>query len=68
MNTKKLLNVLYTIFSVFVIGIAFPTLVSAFVALSTKATFSDAVECAGFWVFSVVMWIVSSICIIDNEN
>jgi hypothetical protein len=66
MNTRKLLDALYTIFSVFIIGLAFPVLVSAFIALTTEATFSDAVECPAFWVFALLGWIISGVYLNDE--
>lgn len=66
MNTRKLLDALCIIFSVFIIGLASPTLVSAFIALTTEATFSDAVECPAFWVLTLLGWIISGVYVNDE--
>jgi hypothetical protein len=66
MNTRKLLEALYIIFSVFIIGIAFPVLVSAFIALTTEVKFSDCVETPPFWLFTLLGWIVGGVYVNDK--
>jgi uncharacterized BrkB/YihY/UPF0761 family membrane protein len=66
MNTKKLLDALYIIFSVFIIGLASPSLVSAFIALTTEAKFSECVETFPFWLFTVLGWIIGGVYVNDE--
>ena len=64
--TNKLVEALYVIVSIFAIGLAFPSLVSAFIALTTEATFSDCVFTAPFWLITVLGWISAGVYINDQ--
>jgi succinate dehydrogenase/fumarate reductase cytochrome b subunit len=66
MNTKKLSFVLYIVCGVFVIGLAFPVLVSAFIALTTEAKFSECVETFPFWMCSIFGWIGGAVYLLDE--
>ena len=61
MNTKKLLEALYIISSVFIIGLTSPVLVSAFITITTETKFSECVESFPFWFFTVGGWILGAL-------
>jgi uncharacterized membrane protein YdcZ (DUF606 family) len=66
MNTKKLLGALYIIFSVFIIGLTSPVLVSAFITITTETKFSECVESFPFWLFTVGGWILGALYVADE--
>lgn len=66
MNTRKLLEALYIIFSVFIIGLAFPVLVSAFIALTTEIVFSDCILSGLFWIIVLLGWVIGGVYVNDE--
>lgn len=64
--TNKLVEALYVLVGIFAIGLAFPCLVSAFIALTTEATFSDCVFSAPFWIITLFGWISAGVYINDQ--
>ena len=64
--TNKLVEALYVIVSIFAMGLAFPSLVSAFIALTTEAKFSDCVLSGPFWIITVLGWVASAIYVNDQ--
>lgn len=63
---KKLLYALLILFSIFILGIFIPMIISLFIVMTTPATLTNCIETAPFWIFTILGWIISSIYI--NEE
>jgi hypothetical protein len=57
--TKQILFYLLILFSVFVLGIIFPTLVGLLATINEHITFQDVITSSTYWVFNVIGWYIS---------
>ena len=65
---KSILFALVILFSVFILSIFLPLIVSTFIAISTDITFQSCVTSGAFWFIAFVSLFVSSIFVNDIYN
>lgn len=57
---KKILYTLIILFSVFLLGIFIPLLISLFIFVFTEFSIVKCISSVPFWIFTILGWIISS--------